>query len=153
MVEIVERLYLGNRDSARNRAALLAAGVTHVVNCTEELPCYFDGELVYKSLHLHDPDPTFHTRLEDVCAFLDVARRHGKALVHCFAAISRSPATVLAYLCHLGEGLEEAALRMGRRAWTDPDPIFLRQIAEHFGLERTEQELEHVAGLLRGAVG
>jgi hypothetical protein len=154
MVEIVDGLFLGDRDSAGDRGRLQTAGITHVVNCAEELPCYFEGELVYKALRLRDPDPTFHTRLEDACAFIDRARRQGgKVLVHCFAAVSRSPSVVLAYLCHLGEGLEEAARRLGRLAWTDPDPVFLRQIVAHRGLERSDEELERLGEMLRGAPG
>src|SRR3954452_7994567 len=109
MVEILPGLFLGDRESARNKDLLIEKGVTHIVNCTEELPCYFEGEFVYKVLRLRDPDPTFHTRLNDVCAFIDVARRIGGALVHCFAAVSRSPAIVLTYLCHKGDSLEGAA--------------------------------------------
>jgi Dual specificity phosphatase, catalytic domain len=149
MIEILPGLFLGNRESARNKERLLERGVTHIVNCADELPCYFDGDFVYKVLRLRDPDPTFHTRLSDACAFIDVARGHGKVLVHCFAAISRSPAIVLAYLCFLGDNLEVAARRLGRLAWTDPDPIFLRQIAEHFEHEWSTDVHDRLTAWLR----
>jgi hypothetical protein len=150
MIQIIDRLYLGNREAACDRDRLRAAGVTHILNCAAELPCYFEGEFVYKSLGLRDPDPTFPDRLADACAFLDEARRRGKVLVHCFAAISRSPAVILTYLCHLGDTLERAARRLGEVVWTDPDRLFLAQLAAHLGVACTEADLEQLALALRG---
>jgi hypothetical protein len=150
MIEIVERLYLGNRESARDLRRLRAAGITHVVNCTCELPNYHEGELIYLTLGLLDPDVNFRTRLPGVCTFIDDARKEGRVLVHCFAAHSRAPSVVLAYLCHLGDTLEQAARRLGAIAWCDPDLLHLRQIAEHRGEELPEGGLERLSRLLQG---
>jgi hypothetical protein len=148
MIEILEGLYLGNRESARDLKRLREAGITHVVNCADELPNYHDGHFVYLALKLRDPDPELCKHLSQVCGFIDQARTGGRVLVHCFAAISRSPTVVLAYLCHLGHSLEEAARRLGRAAWTDPDLLFLRQLADHHGEERLD--LERLSLLLQG---
>jgi hypothetical protein len=150
MIEILEGLYLGNREAARDLKRLTEAGITHVVNCADELPNYHEGQLVYLALGLRDPDPNLGGHLARVCGFIDQGRKKGRVLVHCFAAISRSPAVVLGYLCHLGFSLEQAARWLGQAAWTDPDLIFLRQLAEHHGAVLGSVELERLAALLQG---
>jgi hypothetical protein len=152
MIQIIDGLFLGNRQSACDRIRLLEGGVTHVVNCTEELPCYFDGEFHYLHLKLRDPDSAFRDCLPRIFSFIDAGRQNGRVLVHCFAAVSRSPATVLAYLCHLGEPFEQAATRLGKLVWTDPDYLFLGQLAAHLGLEHDDESLRSVSELLRGRV-
>src|SRR6478672_2298807 len=129
MIQILEGLYLGNRESARDLRRLEEAGITHIINCTEELPNYHEGRFIYLSMKLLDPDSGFRRHIPGVCAFIDDARRQGNVLVHCFASISRSPSVVLTYLCHLGDPLEQAAERLAGIVWTSPDPIFLAQLA------------------------
>jgi hypothetical protein len=150
MIEIIDNLYLGNRESARDLRRLREAGITHIVNCASELPNYHESEFVYLQLMLLDPDPEYHRHIEPVCAFLDDAREKGKVLVHCFASISRSPAVVLAYLCHLGEPLDRAAAWLAKLVWTAPDRIFLEQLVEHLGEEWTEERLREVEYTLQG---
>jgi len=149
MIEIIDGLFLGNRDAARDLPRLRQVGVTHVVNCTDELPCFHSEELVYLQLWLRDPDPAFADRLEQVCTFIDEARREGKVLVHCFASISRGPATVLAYLCHTGLSVEEAARHLGGLVWTYPDYLFLEQLCRHRGLD-PETTVAKLSSLLQG---
>lgn len=151
MIRIVEGLYLGNREAARDLRRLREAGITHVVNCSTELPNYHEGCFEYLALDLTDPDPTMHAQIGPACAFIDAARRRrGRVLVHCFAGVSRSPSVVLAYLCHLGDTLEEAADRLGAVVWTDPDLLFLRQVAEHFGEETDSERLLRLSCTLLG---
>jgi hypothetical protein len=150
MIEIMKGLYLGNREAARDLGRLREAGVTHVLNCTCELPNYHEGELVYLALGLLDPDPQFHRHIRAACAFIDEARQQGKVLVHCFASVSRSPSVVLAYLCHLGDPLERAAHRLAGLVWTAPDRIFLTQLAEHLGEPCDEDTLRRLEDVLQG---
>jgi hypothetical protein len=150
MIQIVEGLYLGNRESARDLKRLKAAGITHIVNCTEELPNYHEGHFTYLAMKLLDPDPEYRKHIPNVCAFIDEARREGKVLVHCFASISRSPTVVLTYLCHLGDPLERAAERLAAIVWTSPDRIFLSQIAEHLGRTVSERKLRLLEYTLQG---
>jgi protein-tyrosine phosphatase len=99
---------------------------------------------------LRDPDPELRTHLSRVCGFIDQGRAEGRVLVHCFAAVSRSPSVVLAYLCHQGHSLEQAARHLGKRVWCDPDLLFLRQLAEHHGEETGEERLMRLADILQG---
>src|SRR5260221_134546 len=118
MRQILEGLYLGGMEAARDLPQLRAAGITHIVNCAEELPNYHESEFTYLTLKLADPDPRMHRHFRSVCAFIDEGRRTGGVLVHCFAAVSRSPSIVLTYLCHQGDTLEAAARRLSAIVWT-----------------------------------
>jgi len=150
MKQILPALYLGNRDSAFDLAGLTAVGITHIVNCTIEVPNFHEGRFEYLHLKLYDPDPCFRDHLRRSCEFIDAGRREGGVLVHCFASISRSPSIVLGYLCHLGHQLEEAARQLGTIVWTDPDRLFLGQLVEHLGLVRSEEDLRALSCLLHG---
>lgn len=151
MIRVLDRLFLGNDTAAQDLRCLRENAVTHIVNCAIELPNYHEGEFVYLTLGLRDPDPSFHRHLRRVCAFIDRARQdNGAVLVHCYAAISRSPSIVLAYLCHLGLSMEEAATRLGALVWTDPDRLHLEQLALRHGGPRSATEWERLTDLLHG---
>jgi hypothetical protein len=83
---ILEGLYLGSMEDARDLVRLREAGVTHIVNCTEEVPNYHEAAFTYLWLQLADPDPRMHRHFDKACAFIDEGRRKGGVLVHCFAA-------------------------------------------------------------------
>jgi hypothetical protein len=151
MIQILEGLYLGNRESARDLRLLREAGITHVINCAEELPNYHDGQFTYLALKLRDPDPNLHQHLASVCAFIDNARQQdGRVLVHCFAAISRSPTVILAYLCHQGHSMEAAAVKLADIVWTAPDELFLAQLAGHLGEPFDEDICQRIVCVLSG---
>jgi protein-tyrosine phosphatase len=151
MLAIIDRLYLGNREMAKDNRRLRENGVTHIVNCAEELPNYHPREFKYLSLKLKDPDPGLATALGDAIRFIDEGRAGGGALVHCFAGVSRSPAVILAYLCHHhAEPLESAARRLAHVIWTNPDLLFLSQVAAYFGQPITPEEAEAISRILTG---
>src|SRR5262245_30065364 len=150
MRQVLEGLYLGSVESARDLTRLRASGITHVVNCAEELPNYHEDAFTYLALRLADPDPRMHQHFEPACAFIDEGRQRGRVLVHCFAAISRSPTIVLAYLCHRGDTLEGAARRLAAVTWTNPDWLFLRQLARHRDEAVGERELTRWTNILLG---
>ena len=150
MIEIMENLYLGNREHARDQDRLRAIGITHIVNCTEELPNYHEDAFRYHAMRMTDPDPCFHERIGAACSFIDEGRASGKVLVHCFAAISRSPSTILAYLCHRGDTLEDAARKMAAVVWTSPDLMFLEEIARALGSEIESEECSRISDILVG---
>ena len=106
---IKDNVFLGQDTDAKNLSALQAAGVTHILNCAVELSCYHPTEFTYFHLPLRDPDVTFGAIIPSACEFLDNALQSGRALVHCRGALSRSPSIILAYLCHQGLKLPDAA--------------------------------------------
>ena len=150
MVEVMENLYLGADIHAKDHSRLVATGITHIVNCAHELPNYHEGHFRYHAMRMTDPDPAFHERIAAACGFIDEGRASGKVLVHCFAAVSRSPSTILAYLCHRGDTLEEAARRLASVAWTYPDVTFLKQLVRIQALEYRIEQYELLGDILVG---
>lgn len=138
MWRIARGLYLGDCRDAHDRDLLLGAGVTHVLNCARELPCWYRGDFRYCHLRLTDPDPEFHEYIEKVCRFIHRGRKAGGVLVHCRAGLSRSPSAVLAYLCWRGTTLAGALEILRKRVretvagFIEPDASFLEQIEVHF---------------------
>jgi hypothetical protein len=150
MWQVMPALFLGTHEDARDLPALTSAGITHIVNCAGELPCHFPDQLSYLRLALRDPDPDLGSCIEPACAFIDAGRAQGKVLVHCVRAISRSPAVVLAYLCHAGYPVFQAAQHLSRVVATRPDNAFLWQLAGHLGLKLSEAEIEGLEAILLG---
>jgi hypothetical protein len=150
MWEVLPDLFLGDRGDACDRDRLRAHGITHIVNCSRELPCSFEGEFAYLWLRLDDPDPSFEARIAHFCAFIDQGRQHGKVMVHCTGGVSRSPAVILAYLTGLEGPLHRAAERLSRAVPTGIDEDFLYQLARFHGTELTPADVKALQRLLLG---
>lgn len=139
MWQIMKRLYLGDRKDAHDRDLLESIGITHVLNCAEEVPCWYRRSFRYYHLKLTDPDPEFCEYIAKLCKFIHRGRRAGGVLVHCRAGLSRSPSAILAYLCWRGMELSDALERLRRgvresdQAFIEPDASFLEQIEVYFG--------------------
>ena len=56
MTPILEGLYLGAREDARDLHLLQQQGVTHVLNCALEVPNFHPRELCYYRMDIRDPD-------------------------------------------------------------------------------------------------
>lgn len=128
---VTDHVYLGSDTAARDRAALRRHGITHILNCVgSACPDYFrgDGELVYKTLWLHDsPGEDLASILYDAFDFLESAvvaspPNGGRVLVHCVRGASRSAAVVVAYLMWRHALPFDAALRKVRAARPVADP-------------------------------
>jgi Dual specificity phosphatase, catalytic domain len=140
--KVLPDLFLGDYGDAKNVERLRAHQITHILNCSRELPCKFESEFTYFRLELDDPDPSFAGKIEEFCAFINEGRRHGKVLVHCTMATSRSPAVVLAYLCQL-EGCVECAVEcLSRVVATGINEAFFYQLGRYMGIELTAGEVE-----------
>ena len=140
MWRIRRKLYLGDVSTARDRNWLDMIGITHILNCAEEVPCFHRGQFRYLHLKLTDPDPEFHEYIEKLSKFIRRGRRAGGVLVHCRAGLSRSPSAILAYLCSRGCTLERAWTSCAGRGriiaeFIEPDASFLEQIEVHFADE------------------
>jgi protein-tyrosine phosphatase len=133
-------LYLGDAQDANNRFILDHLGITHILNCAAEVPCAFPGSFRYLHLELNDPDPAFIDHIEEICKFIRRGRRRGAVLVHCRMGYSRSPAAILAYLCHRGRTLPQG-MRLVKKAvheddgFTEPHEVFLDQLRDYFELD------------------
>lgn len=150
MWPILPNLFLGNRFHAADAGRLRGAGITHIVNCAAELPNHFEPEFTYLRLDLLDPDPKFAGLIPAACAFIDAGRRQGNVLVHCSAAVSRSPATTLAYFCHQGDSLVQAVRRLSGLVLTAVEDLFLHQLAERQGEKLSPSRLRALSFTLLG---
>lgn len=137
MWEILPDLFLGDRGEACNRERLRKQGITHIVNCSRELPCHFDGEFEYLWLKMEDPDPAFGEKIPQFCKFIDAGRHQEKVMVHCTGGVSRSPAVILAYLCHLHGILEQAVAQLSLAVQTGIDEDFFYPLARFHSGELT----------------
>ena len=129
MWEILPDLFLGDRGDAGDRDRLRRRGITHIVNCSKELPCHFEGDFKYLWLRMEDPDPAFGEKLPVFCEFIDAGREKGKVMVHCTGGVSRSPAVILAYLCHIEGSLVQAIDRLSRAVQSGIDEDFFYPLA------------------------
>ena len=152
MWEILPNLFLGDRGDARDKERLRKRGITHIVNCSKELPCHFEGEFAYLWLKLEDPDPAFKARISEFCKFIDGGRKRGNVMVHCTGGVSRSPAVILAYLCNVEGTLNQAVDRLSRAVQTGIDESFLHQLAQSRGDKLTKSEVKKLQEKLLGRI-
>ena len=150
MWEVLPDLFLGDRGDAADRDRLRRRGITHIVNCSKELPCYFEADFRYLWLRLEDPDPRFSAKMPEFCAFIDEGRRAGRVMVHCTGGVSRSPAVILAYLCSLEGSLGRATERLSRAVQTGIDDDFLHQLAQGRGEVLSREEVKTLQQKLLG---
>jgi hypothetical protein len=148
--EILPDLFLGDRGDASDREPLRKRGITHIVNCSRELPCSFEAEFTYLWLRMDDPDPAFAKKMPIFCEFIDAGRRQGKVMVHCTGGVSRSPAVILAYLCHLDGSLEKAVEQLSLAVLTGIDEDFFYPLAQFHGRELTAADVKALQEKLLG---
>ncbi|CAF0996736.1 unnamed protein product [Adineta ricciae] len=134
MSEIVPHIYVGNICDAQNLDRLTEHGITHIINCTPDLPFYWEKKHEYLRLDVLDlPSQNIRKHFETAIDFIDKAlQSNGKVLVHCSAGISRSPTLVLAYLMKKKRWtLDEAFEKMRKlRRIVDPNVSFIIQLRE-----------------------
>lgn len=126
-------LFIGNRDNAACEDDLRQLGITSILSILpDDEEFVLSGGLAHLRLPAVDSeDQDLCNLLDPACAFLERARCAGsRALVHCVAGRSRSPAVVLAYLMrHWNMPLSEAfALVQQRRPFCRPNEGFWRQL-------------------------
>lgn len=126
-------LYLAPASTTSNTPFLQHHGITHVLSIGKSPASHLPG-ITYLRLPLTDtPSSPIKATIDKACEFIDAAAvSNGRVLLHCSAAISRSPAVVAGYLIKrrgmtLRESLE---LLVGVRAVVAPNRGFLRQLGE-----------------------
>jgi len=105
--EIIPRiLYLGDVRSCRDRDALKAVGITHIVNVTKDLNDEFREDFQYYRIPMWDDfRKDIKKHFKDAFSFIDRALKdNGTVFIHCQAGISRSSTFVIGYLMHVGFG-------------------------------------------------
>lgn len=105
--QITENIYLGNKVIAKDTELLNELGITHIVNCAEELEYILDNynDENFDWLFLPMIDCSETGNVEDyidlaISYINDAVKNNNKVLVHCAAGISRSSSIVIAYLMY-----------------------------------------------------
>lgn len=141
-------LYLGPVSATANSSFLHSHGITHILSIGRSPAVRLDANdetttasssatlmrIAYHRLALNDLEHAdIKPCVDQACEILDgVAKGGGKVLVHCSAAISRSPTIVAAYLMKRhGYTLRESLKTLVRtRDAIAPNPGFLNQLGE-----------------------
>ncbi|KAI4820759.1 hypothetical protein KUCAC02_028728 [Chaenocephalus aceratus] len=134
--EVWPRLYIGDQNSAENRADLTKHRVTHILNAAHskrgvQPDIYECMEITYMGIEAHDScgfDMSVNFRA--AADFIHRAlSRGGKVLVHCHVGVSRSATLVLAYLMLKHNlSLVEAICAVKQKRGVIPNRGFLRQL-------------------------
>ena len=140
------QLFLGTSEHALDETLLARLGMTHVVNCTKDVPNEFEKknrqgfQLSYHRVPVDDMenepiDLYFSSTINFIAAAID-EKQSNKVLVHCVAGLSRAAAIVIAFLvAHKKMGFKAAHdLLKGKRQRVRPNVGFA------FHLSRLEME-------------
>lgn len=151
---IPDLLYIGPASKAASMVFLRTEGISRILSIGKSPPKVFEMEidtpqgprqLKYERLPLLDSENIDITPCVDkAISIIDNAAASGeKVLVHCSAAISRSPTVAAAYLMRCrGRTLQESLDTLIKaRSVISPNPNFLHQLSnmekEIFGEQRT----------------
>ena len=135
--QVLPGLFIGPIGAARNLKALRKCGITHILNVSPVVPCYFkdnpEGAFTYHLVPIYDDAAVdLLPHLQEAVDFIAGGREAGGVLVHCYAGQSRSASFIIAYLiAREGMSMAEAwaAVRKGRPC-VQPNQGFLKQLAE-----------------------
>ncbi|KAK0743082.1 protein-tyrosine phosphatase-like protein [Schizothecium vesticola] len=130
---LTDLLYLGPVSATSNTAFLERQAITHILSIGKSPASRVEG-ITYQRLSLTDEeDSPIAGIVEKACDIIDAAEAaKGRVLIHCSAAISRSPTIVTGYLMkRRGTTLRESlTILVNARAVASPNPGFLRQLSE-----------------------
>lgn len=127
-------LWLGSLESACDREAMKARGITHVVSAVYDINPIFpdDPELMYLKVPVIDkPTADIAKHFDRAIDFIDDAlNKNGGVLVHCVFGISRSSTLICAYLIKkkgmtVSQAIEQVKTR---RPKANPNTGFLTQL-------------------------
>ena len=99
MDEVVDRLFIGDEDDAKNGASLKKKNIRAIINCTTRVENYFERQgIAYLRLMLEECSHITLEIAEKIHAFVQEHRPKHGILVHCSAGAQRAPAIVILIL-------------------------------------------------------
>ncbi|XP_789413.2 dual specificity protein phosphatase 10 [Strongylocentrotus purpuratus] len=136
MTQILPHLYVGNEVDAANIDALRLHGISHVLNVTNSVPCFHEGESAMRYMRIPVRDNgliNLRMHFQAALEFIEEARRrNARVLVHCHAGISRSSTVVIAYVMkHMNQAMSQAyQFVKNKRPIIAPNLGFVGQLME-----------------------
>lgn len=131
---IINSIYVGNYAAALNKDILRKEGITHILNCGNDLKSMYPDDFEYLNIPLWDSEYTkVEKHLDKTNEFITKSNKDGsKVLVHCGAGMSRSVTIVLAYLImHYKYTFSKAiALMKEKRPQVCPNQGFRKQMEQ-----------------------
>jgi protein tyrosine phosphatase len=100
MNHIIDNIYLGNAEDAREYDLLKTKKITHILTAAIEQETPFINSFTYLKFPLYDSPYTDISKfiIPAIEFILDSQQKGGNILIHCAAGISRSASIVIAYL-------------------------------------------------------
>jgi len=144
--QILENLYLGCYEDAKNKHLLKKLGITHIISVLHEPnPMHHPEVFSYLHIRVYDLSSVDLQQHFDEChKFILEGMKNGKVLVHCAAGISRSATVVISFIMLYKKMKFDEALEFVRlkRGIIDPNASFVRQLKsfEKQLLEREQKE-------------
>jgi len=133
---IIEDLYLGGEEDARDVRRLLQLGISAVFNCVgqgiQTGKSFYGNKFAYAEIYARDnAEYNISEHFEEVIHFIEENRdKRKKVLIHCQAGVSRSPTLVIAYLMAARRKSLKNALDTvyAARPFILPDESFFKQL-------------------------
>ena len=136
---IVEGLWVGSFTSSMNVSVIEAHDITHIINCSHELPCRFTDRFNYLHIKLYDQThQNIINAFPHAISFINNAHQNkGSVLIHCANGSSRSGSIAIAFLLsknwnakekHQDVLHETIAFVQTKRPKIQPNPGFLEQL-------------------------
>ena len=128
---VTDTLYVGPQFRRNGKAALIRAGITHIINLRSEFDDAEHGLTIesncadhYCHLPTVDDEPIAESHVARGIEFIDDAvDRDGKVYIHCSAGVGRAPTMAAAYLISKGYSAEDALDQIRRvRPFIRPTP-------------------------------
>mmetsp|Transcript_14865 Transcript_14865/g.29846 ORF Transcript_14865/g.29846 Transcript_14865/m.29846 type:complete len:211 (+) Transcript_14865:3-635(+) len=126
-------VYVGNVEAASNLGVLKQHGITHVVNCTDNMPMYHSktGQIEYLqfdiaswSRYVRGGSESFYQFTNKMFQFVGETVSDGKhVLVHCLAGAHRAGTTGCLLLMHFAALDAHSAVALAKRLRPIIDPI------------------------------
>jgi len=137
MSQIFENLYLGSYKDARDQSFLNSQNITHIVTVGAELKTLYPKQFDYLYVPAKDH---FRFKLDDyfdeIADYIHKAliTDKGNVLVHCQKGVSRSTASVIAYLIkyHDMELSDARSFVKSKRSIIFPNPGFMQQLNKYY---------------------
>ena len=134
--QVSKNIFIGDSSMARDKEWLKEKKITHIVNATEEIPNFYQGEFHYLKMNLFDSlHDDLLLKLEPSYRYINgVLNRNPNnvILIHCHMGISRSASTVIYYLMRSKGWSYEKSLNYlrGVRPIVAPNPWYEKQLMD-----------------------